>query len=362
MIMARRRGVIVNVAHWPAADRAAWQHAIERAGLFDGVGAAAHWSEGSRKSVTYGYGRWIGFLREAAPESLMLAPQARVTPDQVRFYIDLLHGEVASGAVFDYLKHLYDAIRVMAPDDDWSWLKRAVWRLDQQIVRKPKQHRVVLSHRLVALGVELMDEADLAAERSRLEGPIRYRDGLIVALLALRPLRRRNIAMIRIGKHLQRVGSAYVLVFEPHETKTRRALEYQVPKRLTPYLARYLADIRPRFPGADSHDGLWASAKGRPMTDGAIAARVGVVTRERFGHAVNLHLFRDCAATTMADRAPGEVLEVGGLLGDSDPRTVERHYNQATMLDASRRYQGMLGEIVDDLARAGTRPPRTPWS
>jgi integrase len=357
--MAGRRGVIVNIANWPAADRTAWQRAIERAGLFDDVGPASHWSAGSRKSVSYGYGRWIGFLRDAAPQSLMLAPHVRVTPDRVLPYIGLLQGEVASGAVFDYVKHLYDAIRVMAPDDDWSWLKRAVWRLERQIVRRPKQHRVVLSHRLVALGLDLMDVADPVAERHPLQEPIRYRDGLIIALLALRPLRRRNIAMIRIGKHLQRVGFDYVLVFEPHETKTRRALEYRVPGRLTPYLVRYLAEVRPRFPGADRHDGLWASAKGCPMTDVAIAERVGLMTEERFGHAINLHLFRDCAATTMADRAPEKILEVGGLLGDSDPRTVERHYNQATMLDAACRYQGMLDEIVGDLARADDRSPKT---
>ena len=47
-----------------------------------------------------------------------------------------------------------------------------------------------------------------------------------------------------------------------------------------------------------------------------------------------------------------QILEVGGILGDSDPRTVEKHYNQASMLDASRRYQVMLDDIVDDLARA----------
>jgi len=148
------------------------------------------------------------------------------------------------------------------------------------------------------------------------------------------------------------IGTGCALVFGRHETKQHHALEYSVPKILSPYLARYLADVRLRFPAADCHDGLWASAKGGPMTDVAIADRVGLMTEERFGHAINLHLFRDCAATTMAHRAPEQILEVGGILGDSDPRTVEKHYNQASMLDASRRYQGMLDDIVDDLARA----------
>jgi hypothetical protein len=55
----------------------------------------------------------------------------------------------------------------------------------------------------------------LAVQRDRGDGamgpeeeimnPVGYRDGLIIALLSLRPVRMRTFSLMRVGKHLQQV-------------------------------------------------------------------------------------------------------------------------------------------------------------
>jgi integrase len=57
------------------------------------------------------------------------------------------------------------------------------------------------------------------------------------------------------------------------------------------------------------------------------------------------HLFRDCAATTLAYHSPDSARLTRGVLGHSGFRMAERHYNQATALDAGRRYAEVLARL-----------------
>ena len=76
------------------------------------------------------------------------------------------------------------------------------------------------------------------------------------------------------------------------ETKNRRALGYSLPARLGSALEHYLERFRPVLFGSAAHRGVWASAKGVPLTGNAIYDAVCRRTRTAFGEAVNLHLFR----------------------------------------------------------------------
>ena len=184
-----------------------------------------------------------------------------------------------------------------------------------------------------------MDEASQASAERPLNRAVRYRDGLIIALLAARPLRRRNLTALRIGRNLVKVGDTHSLVFAADETKNHQPLEFSIPEIIAPYLDRYLADFRCRFPRTDQHDALWASAKGCPMRSEAIYDRICLRTRAAFGHTINPHLFRDCAATTIALRDPKHVMVARDLLGHSRLDITERYYNQAQAVEVSRKYQ-----------------------
>ncbi len=60
-----------------------------------------------------------------------------------------------------------------------------------------------------------------------------FRDGLMIALLAARPVRLSNLASIDINRHLERLGEDYWLVFPSEEVKNRRHLEFPLPRSLT---------------------------------------------------------------------------------------------------------------------------------
>jgi len=65
-------------------------------------------------------------------------------------------------------------------------------------------------------------------------------------------------------------------------------------------------------------------------------------TAEAYGKPINPHLFRDCAATSIAIEDPEHVRVASLILGHRSAATTERYYNQAQAIDAARRYQAFL--------------------
>lgn len=85
------------------------------------------------------------------------------------------------------------------------------------------------------------------------------------------------------------------------------------------------------------------------MTEMAIYDVIRGRTKAAFGNALNPHMFRDAAATTLAISAPERVRSAAPLLGHRTFATTERHYIQATGLDAHRRF-------VNALRHTGRKP------
>ena len=73
-----------------------------------------------------------------------------------------------------------------------------------------------------------------------------------------------------------------------------------------------------------------------------IYTRIVARTREGLGQAINPHLFRDCAATSIAIEDPAHVGIASRLLGHRTASTTERYYNQARSVEASRLMQKSL--------------------
>ena len=81
---------------------------------------------------------------------------------------------------------------------------------------------------------------------------------------------------------------------------------------------------------------------GSTMTEIAIYFRIMKLTRAKFGHVVNMHLFRDCAATSIATEDPEHVLITKSVLDHATLRTSERNYNHARSREAMRRHQAQI--------------------
>lgn len=346
---------LLPLDEWPEADRVAWAHAVQPGDRFEDGGPAARWAERSRRTVLYGYRRWLGHLDAAEPMVLSQDPESRINPEALGRYLEILNDTITPAGTFNYIKHLYDAARVMWPDQAWGWLHDLACRLEKHVSPRNKRPRMVSSHELSGLGHNLMEEAETVEGLRPLERAILYRDGLMIALLAARPLRRRNLAGIRIGKNLITGPDGFWLIFAENETKTHTALEFSIPADLVPCLENYLDHYRLLFPRADHHDHLWASAKGRPMGEQAIYQRIVLHTGRAFGKSVNPHLFRDCVATTIAIEDPAHVGIAAQLLGHASLEFTQQHYIQAETLEACRSYQTGLQALRDKLSAAEHR-------
>jgi integrase len=356
--MTRPHTTRLQLAAWPAGDQLAWTEILGSGGRFDKRGPGARWSAETRTAYREAYRCWLGFLATTARLAPASPPAARVTPEMVAAYLTSLEG-LADYTVLTLVEGLLAVSLAMAPERDWSWLRATIAQRRRQGSqgRQDKQPRLKDSAVLFAAGLALIDEADEAG--TPLLQALGHRDGLMLATLAARPLRRSNFALIELERHLVRDGPGWRLVFAAQEMKARKPLALPWPERLIAPLERYLAQHRPVLLRGQASSRLWISRWRRPMTSHAVYLQIAAITKERFGQPMNPHVFRDCLATSVAVRDPDQVRIATALLGHTSPRTTEDHYIQAPALEAGRLYQQGLLALRRELASPSPRKVRT---
>jgi len=231
---------------------------------------------------------------------------------------------------------------MMMPKRDWAWLKAIKTRLYRAAPTHARRGPVITSIQLLELGQQLMDESKPAPGAPiSIEDAVQYRDGLMVALLAFVPIRRKNLAALEIGRHLVEVGDRWFVIIPREETKTRTPIEFPVPELLNPYLAFYLDSVRPRMLQRQACSALWVGTKGGALVYGAIGQVFGRLS-QRLGVWITPHDVRDAAATTWAISAPGHIGVARDLLAHADLRTTTKYYNRARGIEASRAYRKVI--------------------
>jgi integrase len=267
---------------------------------------------------------------------------ARITPERIREYVEhlkLLGNSTAT--ILARLQELGEAAKVMAPNQSWRFITGIASKIRAQHKPARDKRNMKLTEELLALGVELMEKA---GAMKGWQAAITFRDGLIIALLSLVPLRRRNLESLLIGKNLIEINGYWLLALHADETKTHASHELDFPEILAEPLRTYLRMHRPVLASRHGRwskpvgDALWLSKDGSPMTQVAIYDRIRARTEGRFGTPINPHLFRDAAATTWAIADPQHIRAVAPLLGHRHFGTTERHYVQAMGLEAQRAY------------------------
>lgn len=344
---------ILAFADWPAADQAMWQALVEPgASILDDAGPRAGWAPHSRAMKQQSYGAWLSFIGRQFPACLSHPPCVRVTPDTVRPWLAEMESLLAPYTRLLRVMDLTTIVTGAAPDADWAFLRRAVRRLEQGAVScRGKDTRVRSTAELVALGWRLMEAAQCAGDAR--EAALLFRDGLIIAFLALRPLRMRNLSALEVGRTLLRTGDGHLVSIPAAETKTRKRIDVPWPAALEAALQTYLDIHRPRLLEGWVPGGIWVTQLRTIMTQHSIKLMICKRTKAAFGVSINPHLFRDCAATTVAIEDPEHIGIATCLLGHADIRTTQRFYNQASALQASGVYQDII-----EKARATLRPTK----
>ena len=353
----------LSLARWPAADQLLWEVAHRIPDFLEAGGHGATWRPASQRSAARAYGRWLGWLRAQGVDLDAEAPASRFTLERIRAYVAFLQQGRASVTVASYVGVLCMVMRALLPDADWGWLRAVQRRLRQRSVPvRHKQQRLVPANDLRQLGLDLIERAGRVLDapctaatppRLRIAAARDYRDGLLIALLASRPLRVGNLLGIEIGEHLRRSGDRTTLSFKAQETKQKRALHTVWPEDLAPALTRYLAEVRPMLIAAPAGENvarnaralgarLWVGQGGTPLSPAGLQKALQRHTTRRFGHIVNAHLFRDCLATTLANEDPNHVRYAAPLLGHTTLRTTERGYIAADSRVALGRHHDHL--------------------
>jgi integrase/recombinase XerD len=343
------------IVAWPERDRLAWQAGTRRADLFEQKSAGADWSPRSQAKTARGYGRWLCWLRQKGFFDPTLTPGARVTRQLVADYVATLSASRAPYTVVCRLQELYDALRVLAPEMEWRWLAELWMKLGRRAEPVAnKRLRLRPTRDLLDLGRHMMISAEQETGWSKRRHAVHYRDGLMIALLAARPLRLTNFASIIVGVHLVQQSGGWWLQFPGSEMKAKRPYEVVFPTALIPELKQYLAIHRTVLLAGEKNqlspgtDALWVSEIGTMLETGALASRIRKHTKEAFGASLPPHWFRDAAATSIAVEDPRHVCDAHHILGNT-LATTEKHYNQARSLEASRRHQAMLAALRSSL-------------
>ena len=99
------------------------------------------------------------------------------------------------------------------------------------------------------------------------------------------------------------------------------------------------------------HDGLWASTRGRPLSEDRVYKIICRRTKEAFGFAVRPHLFREAAATNIAIDDPENILVARDLLAHKTFGTTEGHYIRANSIKSGRRHQDVIARMRKDLVK-----------
>jgi integrase len=324
----------LKLKDWPHEDRCLWQAACAPT-----EGARANHSGMSNRKAERGYGRWLTFLQNTDPASLTEAPALRITEKRLCAYIDNLLGlKNSTATILARLQELGEVAKIMGPERSWAFINALASRIRARHRPARDKRNLKLSEELLDLGLNIIEKATAT---TGLKAAILHRDGLIIALLTLVPLRRRNLAGLRLEGNVVEINGSWLISLAASETKTHAPLEILWPSEL---LAPLHTVHRPRLSAMNGRwakpvrNALWVSTDGSPMTEMAIYDRIRAHTQRAFGAPINPHLFRDAAATTLAIADPTHVRVAAPLLGHRTFLTTERHYQRAQSFEAHRAY------------------------
>jgi integrase len=339
---------------WPEADRRLFDAAFRSpADPFDEeAGPGAHLRQRSKTTIRYGYARWLAWLVREMPESLADSPAERVTRERIKAYAGALGKTMKPASVASYIAWLFFACGYMFPSHKWDWLREVKTRLETNAPKRPHRAMPFDSVTLQDLGLQMMGEADAllkkldrSDQQQLREVAELYRDGLLIGLLALTGLRRRNLRSLTLEDTIKRAGDVWCISINSRESKTGLAIEISLPASISFRIGYYVVEVRPLFPGASSHRGLWCSWTGRPVADDALYRLFKRRVFERTGHDLTVHDARRIIATSIAVFDPANAATASQVLGHVNERVTERHYNQAKGVEASRRMTELISSM-----------------
>lgn len=346
---------------WPEIDRLLWTQAVSKGGFLEPDGNAAHWAKATKIQVQKGYAKFLFFLRAQCnlDHELALDPHARITKERIHAYAKwLIDQDLSSITCASRMTDLCEAIRVMCPGSDLTAIKDAISKLQKRASTSRQKHTKILHPQEIwrRLADEMVRLAQEAGEHPSLLEACAYRDLMAFGFLALRPIRLRNLTQLTLGTQLTHDVLGYRCRFESHETKDHNVLLFDLPTDpefidlFEIYLRRFRSVLLNEKTTAQELQGsLWVSTRRKAMSQQSLYWNICRLSEKLFGHRINPHLLRDCAASAISADTPEHVMTAARVLGHSSLNTTIGHYEQSSMLIALER----LGDQIHALQIEG---------
>ena len=330
---------------WALADRAAWEEACRPAVRLKAGGRASHMRPVTQNDLARRYGLFLDFLSRSERFDPKAAAASQVTPDHVEQYVSELRERVSSVTVYGSVQKLRRMTQLIAPERDIAWLIEIERELFLAMRPKSKWDRVVLAEVVVDAGLTLIAEGETAPKLPKLTRARLVRNGLMLALLALYPIRLKNFAALEIGRSIIKVDGVWWIVLSASETKGKRADEREIEDYIGEAIDKYVNTYRPILTRSkDRGSALWLAMSGDPMSEYSVREVITETTRSTLGVPINPHMFRANAATTAAIHAGDRPHLGSALLQHRHPTVTQENYNRATSISASRAYRSVLKE------------------
>ncbi len=343
---------------WPQADREAWLANTERGRRHRRPRRADHYADASLKKFRNGYSRWLGFLAHQEILDHALTPGQRISEERLDAYFDALQAAGnADHTVVGRFRELASALALLEPGQDWRWVRGPRGGVIPRHLRTKRQLVVPHPRVLYWWGCKLMDTASAAG--SNLGAALQFRDGLIISIEAARARRLRSMAGLQVGTELSRQPDGrWRIDLPPNRVKTRRSDSFLLPIQLTPYVDRYLGDVRPFLLRGRESSAMWIGNKGQDLSQKTYGEMYGLRAKQRFKIRFGPHRNRHAAATASAIDAPHDPTLAARMMAIT-PGVVGEAYNRAGQAGAAKGFNKLVEALqCEAIVRMGYRQRR----
>src|ERR1700731_492929 len=323
----------------PQADRLGWEQACKPAHRLHRGGAASHLAPVSQADIANRYGLYLDFLQRNGRLDPAMGAMTLVTPNNVNEFIAELQARVRSITVWNSVYKLRRAAQLIAPGGDFGWLGEIERDIALVMIPRSKADRLVLTECLVEAGLVLIKEAEMFG-KTPVARAMGVRNGLLIALLALHPIRIKNFAALAIANTFVNTDARWWLHVPADDTKSNLVDQRQVPEFITDAVDKYINTHRTVLNhGNAEQPALWISSPTRrQMTTKNLGTLISKLTRETIGVDVSPHLFRTAGVSTAAVYGGKYPHLASALLNHRGQRVTEEHYNRAGNIGAGEEY------------------------
>jgi len=334
---------------WPPTDRAAWQAACRLGVRLKRGGSASHMRPVTQRDLAKRCGYFLDFLARSKRLDLGADAGAQMTWENVELYVEELKQRVSSVTVYGSIQKLRRFTQLIAPDRDLVWLMEIERDLFSQMRPKSKWDLVVLTEIIIEAGLTLIVEAETAKKPTKLTRARMVRNGLMQALLAACPMRRKNFAALEIGRSIVKLDGTWWILLTAAETKEKRADERPIEDYIGKAIDKYLQTYRPILGrGTSAINALWLAETGEALAESYVGELITETARLTLGIPINPHMFRTAAATTSAIYA-GDMPHLGSaVLHHTHPAVTLENYNRASSISAGRALRDVVQRFRDN--------------